>query len=209
MIRPVSVRLERRITETGGRADNGLPLFRVMRGCDRMTHIGGKWKDYDASHNIIREVVEVRYVPKYPDALDRYVFEALCPCENYGTERDWELQFTEWIDGNRIETLGPYPRQGEYELVKVLETPVTHQFVPLTEAICDALVNTARLNKELPARIRYEAAKERREKEEAAKEQRLIDKIDDMAVPKWANQPHIINPGIPQEKKTPGGLYLP
>ena len=208
MIRPVPVKLQKRITEMGGKADNGLPLFRIVRGHDRLTHIGGKWNDFDHSGNLIRSVVEVRQVLKYPEAADRYIFEALCPPENYGTEQDWQ-QFTEWIDGKRIETLGPFPRQGEYELVKVLETPTTKQFVPLTETICDALVNTARLNKELPARIKYEAAQERRKKEEAQKEQNLIDRIDEMAPAEFSTKPHIISPGLPQEKRTPGGLYLP
>jgi len=210
MLKPVPVRLQKRITEMGGKADNGFPLFRIVRGCDRFTHIGGKWNDFDKNSGaLIRSVVEVRHVPKYPEAMERYIFEALCPPENYGTEREWNQMFTEWIDGQRIETLGPYPREGEYELVKVLETPTTRQFVPLTDTICDALVTTAKLNKELPARIKYEAAQERRKREEEAKEQRMIDKINDLAPADFTTKPYIIHPGLKQEKKTPGGIYLP
>lgn len=187
----------------GGKADNGLPLFRIVRGSDRTTFIGGAWKDYDKSGNFIREVVEVREVLKYPDAKERYIFEALIPPENYGSEREWEMMFTEWIQGVRIETLGAFPRQGEYELVKVLETPKTKQFVPLTEAICDALVTTAKLNKELPQRVKYEAARERREREEKEKDQRLIDRIEDMGRPNWAQEgkPHVIVPDISEVAK--------
>jgi hypothetical protein len=181
VIRPVPHRLTKRITEIGGKADNGLPLFRVMRGCDRFTLIGGEWKHHDASGNITGSHVGLERVLKHPEAKDRYIFEVWCPPENYGTPEKWKEAFTELINGQFIDTLGPFPREGEYELVRVIKTPQKGAFVPLTEAICDALVTTAKLNRELPARIRVEAARDRREKEEKAKDQRLIDKIESMA----------------------------
>lgn len=158
-----------------------------------MTWIGGAWKDYDANGNFLRETVEVREVPKYPEALERYVFECWMPPENYGSEREWELLFTQWIDGQRIETLGPYPRHGEYELLKVIETPKTKQFVPLTDTICEALVTTAKLNRDLPQKVKLEWIRRRNEREEAAKEQRLIDRIDEMA-PAFEGKPSVVVP---------------
>ncbi len=194
MIRPVPIRLNKRITEIGGLAPNGSPLFRVLRGCDRTTFIGGRWKRFDANGNCIGERIGVEDVLKYPEAKERYVFEMWCPPENYGTEREWEEHFTQWIDGQYVETLGPFPRSGEYELVRVLETPTKRAFVPLTEAICDALVATAKLNKELPERIKREAAQRRREEAEKARVEKQVAMIDDMRRPKFARQPYIIVP---------------
>jgi hypothetical protein len=181
MIKPVSHRLQKRITDIGGLAENGQPLFRVMRGCDRFTLIGGEWKKYDKSGNYTGSHVGLERVLKHPEAKERYIFELWCPPENYGTPEEWKERFTECINGQFIEVLGPFPREGEYELVRVLKTPEKGAFVPLTEAICDALVATAKLNRELPARIKVAAAQDRREKEEKAKDQRLIDKLDNMA----------------------------
>jgi hypothetical protein len=198
LLKPVPARLEKRITEIGGLSPNGKPLFRVVRGIDRLTWIGGPWKDYDSNGNLVREVTEMRNVPKYPDAIDKYVFEAWMPPENYGSETEWELLFTKWVNGQRIETLGPFPREGEYELVKVLETPRTKKPVPLTDTICEALVTTAKANRELSFNVKLEAIRRRREREEQAKEQRLIDRLDDMAFPEWSRdgKPHIVVPSV-------------
>lgn len=174
--------MDKRVTGIGGLAENGCPLFRVMRGCDRFAHIGGEWKHFDANSNITGSHVGLERVLKYPDAKDRYIFEMWCPPENYGDERKWKESFTHLINGQFVETMGPFPREGEYELVKVVETPTKRAFVPLTEAICDALVATAKLNKELPLRIRQEAARDRREREDKEKEIRMIDKINDMGL---------------------------
>lgn len=203
MIRPVPVRLQKRITEIGGLNEHGQPLFRVVRGCDRLTRIGGAWRDYDANGNFLREVVEVREVLKYPEALERYVFEAWMPPENYGTEREWRENYTKIIAGKIIEELGEYPRHGEYELVRVVETPTAKAFVPLTEAICDALVTTAKANRNLSINVKYEYIRRRREKEEEAKEQRLIDAIEGMLLPKFAQdgKPHIVVPDVTEISK--------
>jgi hypothetical protein len=188
MIKPVSVRLQKRVTEMGGLSPSGQPLFRVMRGCDRFTWIGGRWKKSDSSGNPTGERIGVERVLKYPDAEQRYIFELLCPPENYGTEAEWELNFTQWIDGQRVETLGPFPRAGEYELVRVIETPVKRAFVPLTEAICDACVEVAKLNKELPERIKREAAQANREREEKAQRDKRADMIDNITIDQ---RPHV------------------
>jgi hypothetical protein len=182
MIRPVPHRLSKRVTEIGGLAENGQPLYRVMRGCERFTHIGGEWKHYDASGNETGSHIGLERVLKYPEAKDRYIFEMWCPPENYGDEHKWKESFTQLINGQFVDTMGPFPRAGEYELVKVIETPSKRAFVPLTETICDALVSTAKLNRDLPARIRQEAARDRREREEKEKEIRMIDKINDMGL---------------------------
>lgn len=126
---------------------------------------------------------------KYPHTEDRYVFEMLMFCEL--SPEQWRDQFTVYLDGKKTEILGPYPENGEYELVKVIEKVRVHartkqviskEFAPLTATLCDALVETAILNRNLTAKHKHEAAQERRAKEEAEKEQRLIDKIDEMGL---------------------------
>jgi len=154
-----------------------------MRGCDRMTWIGGEER------------------LKYPEAKERYVFEMLCPPENYDSPEIWEQNFTIYLNGKRVELLGPFPREGEYELVRVIETPITKAFVPLTETICDALVATAKLNRELPERIKREAAQQRREKEEKDRQQRMIDRINDMSVSPVMRQPQIVVPDMSEITK--------
>lgn len=203
MLKPVPIRLQKRITEIGGLNPHGQPLFRVVCGAERLTLIGGAWRDYDKSGNFLREVVEVREVQKYPEALERYVFEAWMPSENYGTEREWRENYTKIINGQFVDELGPYPRHGEYELVKVLEAPKSKAFVPLTEAICDALVATAVANRNLSLNVKYEFIRRRNEAEDKAKDQRLIDKIEDMGRPNYASdgKPHIIVPDMKEISK--------
>lgn len=171
MIEKVPRHLEKRITRLGGRAANGWPLFRVMRGCDRMT--------------IIADEPRI----KYPGTHDRYIFEMLMFCEL--TSAEWEEKFTILVDGKTVRLNGAYPENGEYELFKVIEKvrvdmrtkqAISKEFAPLTSTLCDALVETAILNKGLTAEHRVKAAQERRAKEEAAKEQLLIDKIDEMGL---------------------------
>jgi hypothetical protein len=194
MIPEVPDKLQYRITRLGGRSPDGQPLFRMVRGCDRMTWMGGRWMIYDEHHNLTGEWIGEKQVPKHADAIERYIFEMWCPPENYGTPEEWESQFSLMFDGQKVRTLGPFPYQGEYELVKVLETPTRRLFVPLTEAICDAAVNTAVLNKELPAQIRVEAARKQREREERARVTRQIDMIENMMQPKDFAQPHVVMP---------------
>ena len=173
----------------------------MVRGHDRFTIIGGKWKKFDEHGNETGEWIGTQKVPKYPEALERYIFEMLCPAENYGTPELWEAQFTLWIDGQSVETLGPFPREGEYELVKVLETPTMKEYVPLTEAICDALVVTAKLNRELPERIRRESAANRREYEEKTRQAKIAAMINDIAVSQTMRQPHVIVPDMSEISK--------
>lgn len=209
------MRLQQRITDVGGKADNGLPLFRVMRGCDRMTWIGGKWEHFDNSGNITGSHIGVEHVHKHPEAKDRYIFEMLMMPEY--TREEWRAIFTQNIEGQFIESLGPYPENGEYELFKVIEKVFVDQktgkilrteFVPLTESLCDALVVTAKLNKDLPAKHKILAARERREREEKAIEQRQSDIIRDLEGPNWQRQPHILSPGLSKEQRSSGGIIL-
>lgn len=205
MIPPVSVELVRRVTELGGKASNGLPLFRILRGCDRFTHIGGRWNKFDDSGNKTGEYIGIQSVLKYPEAKERYLLEVLCPAENYGSEFTWEVMFTEYIDGIKVETMGPFPREGEYELVRVIEREYKDskgvtwkkEFVPLTSTICDAVVQTAIANKDLPERIRKEAKRkmwEDQQKEDAQKQEDKFLALEEKRPPWARNDSYVVLP---------------
>lgn len=196
MIPEVSRHMQQRISRTGGLAPNGQPLFRVMRGCDRFTWIGGRWPVYDDSGNKIAEHIGTKEVLKYPEAAERYIFEVWCPPENYGSEADWKANFTHWIDGQSVEVLGPYPSNGEYEMVKVLEREyrdskqrvLRKEFVPLTETLCDVLVETALANKGLPDSIRKESRRREFEADRKRRDDKLVAMIANAERPKFAQK---------------------
>src|SRR5262245_46766641 len=201
MIPEVPEKLQYRIAKLGGRTDDGQPLFRVMRSCDRMAWVGGPWKKHDASGNITGECIEVKLVPAYAHVTDRYVFEAWFPPEWYGTPESWERDTHLMFNGIKVETQGPYPRHGDYELVKVLETPERKLFVPLTEAICVALVETAVRNKGLSVKARIAVAQENREREERARIAKQIAMIENISKPKEFAQPHVVMPSDYEVRK--------
>lgn len=195
--------LQKRVTERGGRAEDGRPLFRIVWGGDRFTHIGGRWKKFDESGNCTGEWIGTKKVLKHPEAKDRYILEVLCPAENYGSEAVWETMFTEWIDGIRVETMGPFPRNGEYEVVKVIEREYKDskgvtwkkEFVPLTATICDAIVDTAVRNRDLPERIKKEAKRAQFAEQEKQQDINLTEKIRNIENKvDWLKNPHVAVP---------------
>lgn len=116
----------------GGLNRFGGPNYRCVWGGSRMDWIGGKWEDRNNSGTLIREVIEVRYVPKYGD--DRWHFEVWRSPESYGSPEDWELETLETDDGQFIPALGPYPYRGDYENSYTLED-AKRNFVQLTPEI--------------------------------------------------------------------------
>lgn len=55
----------------------------------------------------------VRRIPKYPQ--NRFHLEVWMPAEKYGSREQWAKHTHRRIDGEVVETLGPYPAAGEYE----------------------------------------------------------------------------------------------
>lgn len=196
-----------RITERGGLAANGKPLFRVVWGPEVMEVRGQEWKDRDASGNIIRTVCEYRKEQKY--TCERWVFEMWTPPEL--SEEEWTFQYTEFFDGLPLLKL-PYPHDGEYECVKVIETPCNckfafesrgrkwdghcrfpnhhNTFVPLTSTICDVLIATAIANRHIPAARKMEYLKQRRVKKEEEKDRKVLDILADRLGP-FGSAPHV------------------
>ena len=190
-----------RIRRYGGVNDMGQPNFRIVWGNDRIAPVGGKWQKLDEHGTPCGYRVETQMVPKYAEGINRWILEMWQPPPM--SEEEWHAHFTQNIDGIFIETLGPYPANGDYELVKVLETPCTckgnctdqnrhHRFVPLTATICDALIHVATVNKHIPVKDRMEYRRKQREREDAAKSQRLEDAIKGIGRPSWARNPHVV-----------------
>jgi len=114
--------LQERIARTGGENRFGEANFRIVWGGSRLTWIGGRWTDRDASGNILRETIESRQVPKYIPH-DRWHIERWVPPEHYGSPEIWSDLTTETENGIRIAALGPYPSRGEYEHCFTLAGP--------------------------------------------------------------------------------------
>lgn len=72
-----------------GMNPHGLPMYRMVRADSRRQWMTGE------------------LAPKYPKYGDCYVIEKWCGPEKYGDEKAWE----------EAGTLGPFPREGDYEFV--------------------------------------------------------------------------------------------
>lgn len=192
---------------------NGKPLFRVIWGADRFTVVGGTWKKYDENDNYMGEVVEERFVTKYPQFEERWIMEMWCPPENYGNPDDWETATCAWIDGKKIHMLGPFPREGEYELLKVLETPEhknkakSRQYVPLTSTVVDAMIAVAKMNQHLPKTIRMEYVKDQREKKLKREEEHRSEILAKYR-PAF-REPYVVVPQQYEKRSESGRLILP
>lgn len=152
--------LQRRVARAGGLNRYGEPNFRVVWGWSRLTWIGGKWTDTDASGNLTREIIELRQLPKY-FPHERWHIERWLPPESYGSPAQWYSQTLEREDGILIPALGPYPRRGEYEHCFTLQGP-RGEFIPLSPAACEWIVRAIEFVRAWPA-AEHRAALQRRE----------------------------------------------
>ena len=126
--------VERRLRLAGGINRFGEPNYRACWGRSRLAWIGGKWEDRDEHGKLIREVVQLRQLPKY-FPIDRWHIERWCPPELYGSPADWYRNTLE-VEGSRsVPALGPYPERGEYELCFTLQ--LKGAFVQLTPRIAE------------------------------------------------------------------------
>lgn len=126
-----------RITRAGGLNRFNEPHFRVVWGASRLSWIGGRWTDYDEQGNLLREVVELRKVPKYLPQ-NRWHVERWLPPEAYGSPDQWYHLTAEAYGGRFIAALGPFPSRGEYEHCFTLESQ--GEFVQLSATVCDWVV---------------------------------------------------------------------
>ncbi len=188
---PASV--ARRLELTGGWNRFGEANFRAVWGWSRLTWIGGKWEDRDATGSLLREVVELRQVPKY-FPFDRWHIERWCPPELYGSPAEWYERTAEVERGRTIPALGPYPARGEYELAFTLQGP-QGEFVQLTPTIAEYVARAVEFCRAIPPRLRRDALDAR-----MAREERGFDHYADMVLsdagPAFHGLPFVVVPGI-------------
>ena len=177
----------------GGNNRFGEPNYRAIWGWKRLAWIGGKFEDRDEYGALVRERVELRYEPKYPQ-LNRWHIERWVPPEAYGSPRQWCLQTTEFANGRSVAALGPYPSRGDYEHCFALETP-RGEFLQLTPTVAEHVARAIECSR--GARTKTHSRAESRAKlyEREAREDRAYsdwayDLLDD-AVPAFHKQPFV------------------
>lgn len=136
----------------------------MVWGGSRLTWIGGRWIDRDASDNVIREAIELRRVPKYIPH-ERWHIERWIPPEFFGSPEAWYAQTIEIEDGIRVPALGPYPSRGEYEHCFTLEG-ANGQFMPLDAAACDWIVRAIEWSHRQPRQAKRQALAARESRRE-------------------------------------------
>jgi len=133
-------------------------------GWSRLSWVGGKWEDRDDAGNLVREIVELRRVPKYTPH-ERWHIERWLPPEAYGSPRDWYAQTIEREGGLSVPALGPYPASGEYEHCFTLAGP-NGEFVQLTSAVAEYIARAIEAGRGVSAGERREAVMRREERQE-------------------------------------------
>ena len=123
------------------------PMFRIVWGWNRIVPMHGQWEQWGkykatltdkfTGHSETREfnklessVIETRLVPKYLPG-NCWHLEMWRPPEEYGTREEWAKAGEEVITGMTIDTAGPYPERGEYELCYPLTDDATSRGNPL------------------------------------------------------------------------------
>lgn len=175
-----------RLRLAGGTNRFGEPMYRVVWGWSRLTWMGGKWTDRDESGNFVREVVQLRETPKYPQ-LNRWHVEKWCPPEMYGSPRLWWAQTVQRENGEFIPALGPYPSRGEYEHSFVIEGP-KGEFVQLTPTIVEQVARRIEFSRNYSLAQRRVAALAQHEREDKA----YLDwAVDAMESPAFSGMPFV------------------
>jgi hypothetical protein len=150
----------------GGTNRFGEPKFRVIWGFDRIVPITGSWEDWEETevpdlHPLAKpgamrkqitlksSVVETRMVPKYLPG-NCWFLECWRPPEEYGTPESWRKAGEEVNGGMTVDTAGPFPSRGEYELVMPLTDTGTYQGepMPLSTMVVSLIVQLIRKSKE-------------------------------------------------------------
>jgi hypothetical protein len=180
--------LESRIANAGGWNRFGEPNFRVVWGWSRLSWIGGRWTDRDASGNVIREAVELRHEPKYL-SHDRWHIERWVAPETYGAPETWRTLTLEREDGVLIPALGPYPSRGEYEHCFTLVGPCG-EFVPLDANACDTVVRAVEWARRQSRPEARHALDIRENRSDQRWDSRADDILDD-AVPAFHDRPFV------------------
>lgn len=177
-----------RLTRAGGLNRFRQPNFRAIWGWNRLSWIGGKFEDRDATGNLLREVVALRLEPKYPQ-LNRWHIERWLAPETYGSPGAWSTQTRETCGAASILALGPYPDRGDYEHVFTLETP-RGEFLQLTPTIAERVARAITSAHHSSRASRRRSLEAREARADRAYDSFAWDVLDD-AVPAFHSQPFV------------------
>lgn len=178
----------RRLHAAGGSNFFGEPNYRVIWGWNRLSWIGGKFEDRDAEGSLLREVVELRLEPKYPQ-VNRWHVERWVPPEAYGSPRLWHAQTVERVDGTSVPALGPFPARGEYEHCFTLQGP-RGEFVQLTPTVAEHVARAVEFGRGRARASSRSSLYQREARADRAYEEWAYDLLDD-AVPALHGQPFV------------------
>ena len=158
----------RQLIRSGGLNRFGDPNFRVTWSWNLLDWMGGKWEDRDEHGVLIREVLEVRYVPKYEHIRNRWIVEQWLAPEKFGSPQSWFAATKEWKGEGNLAQLGPYPARGRYTMLSILNDS-QGRFIQLTptvlEEIIGLLIEKKRRPKSLAEKKEEIARKEAKESE--------------------------------------------
>lgn len=155
---PENVKAE--ILLAGGTNPYGNPLYRIVWGYNRIVPIHGEWQDWEyytgtltdkfTGHKETRKfvklknsIIETRLLPKYLPG-NCWHLEVWRPPSEYGTPEQWKERGQEIFDGFTINTSGPYPDRGEYELCYPLTHDGTSRGTPIP-LIADVVAEIVRM----------------------------------------------------------------
>jgi hypothetical protein len=173
----------------GGENRFGEPNFRVVWGYDRIVPMTGKWEEwakygamltdkmtgYTETREFMKlekEIVETRYVPKYLPG-NCWHLEMWRPPEEYGSPEDWRKAGEEVLQGMTVDTAGPFPERGEYELCYPLTDDATSRGrpLPLIDDLVSELVKMIQFSRE---RFTFQQRRAAIEQREARKDEGFI-----------------------------------
>lgn len=191
-----------RITGVGGTNPYGEPLFRVVWGFNRIVKMTGEWPDTGA--------VETREVPKYLPG-NRWHLEMWRPPEEYGSPETWGKLGEEIVGCMTVDTAGPFPSRGEYELCYTLSSDLgpTGSFVPLNATVVELIVNLIKKSRteNISQPLRQAAIRQRLERERQARINQTTDELLD-ARPAFYDTAASFRTG-PKQHKLDTGLWPP
>jgi hypothetical protein len=160
------------------------PNYRVVWGYDRIVPIHGEWQEWERYQGTLTDkftghaetrqfvklansVIETRLLPKYLPG-NCWHLEQWRPPEEYGTREEWSKRGEEIIGTMTIDTSGPYPERGEYELVYPLTDDGTSHgtSIPLVNDVVVEIVRLIQWNKGRHTFLERRAAIEQRVRRE-------------------------------------------
>lgn len=179
-----------RLKVAGGTNPFGEPNFRVVWGCNRVVKMTGQW-------GVAGGPVETREVLKYLPG-SRWHLEMWRPPEEYGNPETWGKLGEEVIGNMTVDTAGPFPSRGEYELCYTLSSDGTMygEFVPLNATVVELIVGMIKqgAKERITMEQRIQAKRQRLERERQERvSQTTIELLD--ARPAFYDQPTSFSTG--------------